>query len=93
VAELAQRGVPVKAGDQGEGTLLLGGAHDERDDQPAQGDRPRERVDVIVIELADVGGQPDALERHRHRAVVLAHVGPPRSWWLRIRRPVRRIAR
>ena len=39
------------------------GSNDERDEQPAQRDRLREVVDVLLVDVADVVADEDVVER------------------------------
>jgi hypothetical protein len=50
-AEAVRSRDAMEAGDELE--ALLGVAHDDRDEQALQGDRPRERLHVRVVEVAD----------------------------------------
>ena len=59
--ELAARGEAVIAGD--ELIAATDGSHDEGDEQPAQGDRLREAVDVRLVEPAHVLAQADVIQR------------------------------
>ena len=70
-AELARRCDAVKAGDELE--VVAVGTQDDGDEQALQRDRAGERVDVRGVEVADVVGHADAVERNGRRVVEGGH--------------------
>src|SRR5215207_9964053 len=83
-AEGAGGGDPVEAGDELERVAVV--AHDDGDENALELDRAGERLDVRIVERADVVGDADLVERDlapdvwdgRGHVVLLWMVGPPR---------------
>ena len=76
--EAARGGDAVKAGDELE--AVVGGAHEDRDEQSLERDRSGERAHVLWVEFADVVGHSDLFEWHAAAGLVGADGHQWSSW-------------